>query len=121
MLGVSFKKLAASWSYAVEGIKRMLKEEQVFKIMFFIAILVTIAMFYFHLALLEKVALFGVIILVLVLELLNSIIEKLLDFVCPNQNGKVRIIKDAMAGIVLLACIGAAIIGILIFLPYLKT
>lgn len=119
MFWINFKKLTSSFGYAASGIIRMLKEEQVFRVMLFIAVLVSVAMFYFNLSLLEKIALFGLIILVLVLELLNSVIEKLLDFVCPGKNGKVGTIKDMMAGIVLLACIGAAVIGILIFLPHL--
>jgi len=86
--------------------------------MVLIAILVIVAMFYFGLPLIHKVLLFAIIVLVLVLELVNSVIERLLDFVCPGQNGKVKIIKDVMAGIVLLASLGAAVIGILIFLPY---
>jgi len=112
-------KLLKSFKFAFAGIVTILKEEHAFRVMFLIAISVIIAMFYFHLPLMQKVLLFTMIVLILVLELVNSVVEKVLDFVCPDFNGKVKIIKNMMAGIVLLACIGAAAIGILIFYPYL--
>lgn len=118
ILGINFKKLVRSFKFAFSGIVTILKEEHVFKVMFLIAILVIIAMFYFHLPLTQKVLLFTIIILVLVLELINSVVEKVLDFVCSDFNGQIKIIKNMMAGIVLLASIGAAIVGIMIFSPY---
>ena len=119
MFGISLKKLSKSFKYAFSGIKTIFEEEHAFKIMFFIAILVIVAMFYFHLPLLQKILLFALITLVLVLELINSVIEKVLDFVCPKANGRVRVIKDVMAGIVLMASVGAGIIGVLVFYPYI--
>lgn len=120
ILGINLKKLARSFKFAVAGIKTILEEEHAFKVMFLVAILVIIAMFYFNLPLTQKAVLFTMIILVLILELVNSVIEKVLDFVCSGFNGKIKVIKNVLAGIVLLACLGAATIGILIFLPYLK-
>ena len=118
IFSINFKKLAKSFKFGFAGIATILKEEHAFKIMFLIAILVIVSTFYFHLPLTQKVLLFTMIVLILVLELVNSVVEKVLDFVCPDFNGKVKIIKNMMAGIVLLTSIGAAIIGILIFLPY---
>jgi undecaprenol kinase len=117
---LDFKKIRKSFGFAITGIKTIFREEHAFRVMFLVAAIVIGFMFYFGLPLTQKLVLFGVIILILVLELLNSTIEKVLDFVCPGVNGKVKLIKDMMAGIVLLACIGAAVIGILIFIPYLK-
>jgi diacylglycerol kinase len=115
---IDFKKLGKSFKFAFAGLKIIFEEEHAFKIMFLVAVLVIVAMFYFDLPLTQKAALFTMIILVLILELVNSVIEKVLDFVCSGLNGKVKIIKDVMAGIVLLASLGAAAIGLLIFLPY---
>ena len=118
IFSIDFKKLLKSFKFAFSGLKIILEEEHAFKIMFLVAILVIIAMFYFNLPLTQKAVLFAMIILVLILELVNSVIEKVLDFVCSGLNGKVKIIKDVLAGIVLLASLGAAILGLLIFLPY---
>ena len=119
LFGVNFKKLIQSFKFAFCGIKTMLEEEQVFKVMILVSVLVIIAMFYLSLPLTQKAVLFALIILVLMLELVNSTIEKLLDFICPQTDGQVKKIKNMLAGMVLLSCFGAAIIGILIFSPYL--
>lgn len=115
---IDFKKLGKSFRFAFAGLKIVLEEEHAFKIMFLAAILVILAMFYYNVPLTQKAVLFTMIFLVLILELVNSVIEKVLDFVCSGMNGKIKIIKDVMAGIVLLASLGAAALGLLIFLPY---
>ena len=55
------------------------------------------------------------------LELINSIMERFLDFLQPNLDPRVKIIKDLLSAFVLLIAFGAAIIGILIFWPHFKT
>jgi len=117
-LGIDFRKLAASFKFAFSGIKIIFQEEQPFRIMVLIGLLVIIAMFYFGLPLTQKAILFLIIILVLALELTNSVIEKFLDITYPQNNYKVKRIKDVFAAIVLIACFGAAVIGILIFSQY---
>lgn len=117
-IGINFKKLAASFKFALSGMRVIFREEQPFQIMFLIAILVIIAMFYFNLPLTQKVVLLSIITLVLTLELINSVVEKFLDFVHPQNDNKIKRIKDVLAAIVLISCFGAAIIGILIFLPF---
>ncbi|MBI2450106.1 MAG: diacylglycerol kinase family protein [Candidatus Nealsonbacteria bacterium] len=114
---INFKKLVASFRFAFSGIKTIFKEEQPFRIMLYIAALVTAAMFYFNLSLTQKAVLFMIITLVLTLEVVNSIVEKFLDFIHPNIDGRIKIIKDMLAGIVLIASIASVIIGVLIFWP----
>ncbi len=59
--------------------------------------------------------------LVLVLECINSAVERLVDLVQPRLHGYVRDIKDIMAAAVLVASLGAAIVGLVILVPYLFT
>ncbi|MEK7555382.1 MAG: diacylglycerol kinase family protein [Patescibacteria group bacterium] len=113
------RKLKNSFIAAFSGLKDTLLEERSFKIMFITAFLVVATMFYFPTSRIKKVALLLMIFSVLILELINSIIERLLDFIHPFPNGQVKIIKDLMAAVVLVVSIGAAIIGLVIFLPYL--
>ena len=56
---------------------------------------------------------------VLVLECINSAVERLLDLVQPRLHGYVREIKDLMAGAVLIASLGAAVVGFIILVPSL--
>lgn len=51
------------------------------------------------------------------LELLNSQIERMLDYFCPQRDEKVRAIKDLSAGAVLLMVITDVVIGLVILLP----
>src|SRR3990167_1214482 len=111
-------KIIKNFKHAVDGIKDILIFERNFRIMILIALIVIGAMFYFPLARLEKAVLLVMIFSVLILELINVVIEKIMDFVQPEYDERVKIIKDLSAGGVLLASLGSVIIGIIIFWPY---
>ncbi len=116
---INLKKLKSSIKVAIVGLKSAVREEQTFKIQITVAILVIFFMFYFPLLTLERVVLILTIVLVLGLELINSQIERILDFLEPEFNHKIRRIKDLSASAVLVVTIGSIFIGILIFLPYI--
>lgn len=52
-------------------------------------------------------------------ELLNTALEALTDLASPEIHPLARRAKDAAAGAVLAAAIGAAAIGLIVFLPHL--
>jgi diacylglycerol kinase (ATP) len=56
---------------------------------------------------------------VLVAEMFNTAVELLVDLVSPGFNEKAGRIKDIAAGAVLVASIGAAMIGAVVFIPKL--
>jgi len=62
--------------------------------------------------------LFLVIILVLILEIINTIFERVIDILVPRQHPYAKVIKDMMAGAVLLACLGSVVLGWVIFYPH---
>ncbi|MCL5004869.1 MAG: diacylglycerol kinase family protein [Patescibacteria group bacterium] len=113
------KKLRDSLKYAVNGLKETLIFERNFKIMLFFALLAVFLMFYFPTSRTEKAVITTAIFAVLTLELINIAIERLLDFLQPEYSDKVRIIKDLMAAIVLLASLGAMVIGLIVFWPHI--
>lgn len=113
------KKISNGFRAAWNGFKETLIYEKSFKVMLVIAAIVIGAMFYFPTGPLEKVVLLATIFGVLVLELLNSVVERVMNALSPEYHEQARIIKDLMAAIVLLASIGAIIIGLMIFLPYI--
>ena len=82
--------------------------------------MVVIGMFYFNLTRGERVILFLVIMEVLVMELLNTVVERVVDILKPRIHPYARLIKDLMASTVLLSAILAIIIGWIIFLPHLR-
>jgi undecaprenol kinase len=115
---IDFKKLINSFKFASRGLK-LAFSEQTFRIICLFAVLAIILMIIFESSLEEKIIVILLITLVLSLELINSQIEKILNILQPNQDKKIKIIKDTSAAAVLLACLSALIIGILIFLPHL--
>ena len=55
---------------------------------------------------------------VLAAELFNTAIEKLVDLVSPERHPVAGRVKDIAAGAVLICAVAAAIIGLIIFIPY---
>jgi len=80
--------------------------------------MVIMAGFLFRVTAIEWVMLIFAIAMVLIAEALNTAIELLCDFVSPDRQELIRKTKDVAAGAVLLAAIGAASIGLIIFQPY---
>ena len=115
----NFRKLFRSFHCAFYGFKEVILKEQSFRIQLAIAFLVILFAVLLEISVLEFVVLLVAIIIVLVLELVNSVFERIVDIINPEFHPKIRAIKDISAGAVLLASIGAAIIGLLIFLPYI--
>ncbi len=93
--------------------------EQNFRIQIFVALLVLIAMLYFRITGIRAVMLIFSIVSVLVLEVINSIFEHLVDLLKPRLHYVVGEIKNMMAASVLLASVSAGIVGVIIFWPYL--
>lgn len=116
---LDFSRLVRSFRYAFRGVSHVFREEQSFRTQIVVALIVLILALFFHVKIWEAVALILVIIMVLVLELINSIFERIVDVLKPRMHPYVEAIKDMMSATVLLASLGAAIVGILIFYPYL--
>ena len=57
--------------------------------------------------------------LVMALELLNTAGEKLIDILSPGHDPRYGMVKDILAGAVLVAALVAAVAGALVFLPQL--
>lgn len=116
----NFKKLFKSFRYAGRGLKYVLRNEQNFQIEILIGLLVVILMYLFPTRTLEKIALFIAIFAVLVVELINTMFERVVDMLKPRVHPYAQLVKDIMAAAVLLSSIGAAVVGIIIFYPYIR-
>ncbi len=111
--------IGKSIQYALRGILYTYRHERNFRIQFFVGVVVLIAAFVLHMRSYEKIILAMMIAFVLVLELLNTTIEMFLDLLKPRLSPQVELVKDIMAGAVLLASIGSIIVGSIIFIPYI--
>jgi diacylglycerol kinase len=116
----NLRKFFQSFGHAFRGLKYMLRNEQNFQIEVLIGFFVMILMFIFDIRGTEKVALFLVIFSVLVMEIINTIFERVVDILKPRVHPYAQLIKDIMAAAVLIASIGAIVIGTIIFFPYFQ-
>jgi len=103
--------------YAFNGLRILLREEHNARVHVFISICVIVAGFVLEVSINEWLFLILSIGLVLTLEIINSSIENISDFVSPEKHEKIKIIKDLSAAAVLVGAITASVIGLLIFTP----
>lgn len=113
------KRFFKGFTYAFNGIRLSFKEGGNFRFHLFAALVVISLGFYFKISNNEWIAIMLCIALVLAAETFNTSIEKLTDIISPDFNKNAGAVKDLAAGAVLICAIGAAITGILIFIPYL--
>ena len=116
---INLKNLIKSFSHAWRGVKTLFKTEQSFRLQIFAAVLAVIFLGFLPVSFFEVVIILLLIVLVLVLEMINSIFERLVDTFKPRIHPVVGEIKDIMAAAVLLSSFFAAVIGVVIFLPHL--
>lgn len=111
------KKRIDSFGFAFKGIFDLFRSQPNAKIHLLAAFCVVVAGFYFQISTTEWCLCILSIFGVPAAEAFNTAIEYLTDLVSPDYHVLAGKAKDAAAGAVLLTAIGAALIGILIFLP----
>lgn len=106
-----------SIGYALKGMLLLIKTEASIQVQTSIAILLTIAGFYFNISLTEWMFQTFAIVLVLSIEALNTGLEKICDFVHEDFEYRIGFIKDIAAGAVAIASLGSFIVVLLLYLP----
>lgn len=115
----SVKKRIKSFSYAFAGLKVLFKEEHNARIHAVATLLVVAAGILFRITAGEWIAVVLCIGMVISAEAVNSSIERCADFVKQERDDRKRDIKDLGAAAVLVCAIAAAVVGCIIFIPYL--
>ena len=108
-----------SFVFAINGFIQLIKSERNFIVQFIIFLLVLGISFYFKISKIEWLFILLCSLMVFCLEALNTSIEKLCDFVQPEMDEKIKIIKDISAAAVFIVSMFSGIIGIIIFWKYL--
>ena len=110
-----------SFKYAFSGISYVLKTSRNFKIQLIFAIISLMIGFLLQISQSNYVILIATIMSVLILEILNTSIESIVDLVVKKEfSSLAKISKDTSAGAVLLASINSVIIAVDIFVPKIK-
>lgn len=111
-------RLVKSFLHASRGVRHVWKTQLNFRVQVVAAALVVAAMFVFDVQPWQKVTLLLLIMTVLILEIVNTVSEHLVDLFEPRLNHYVRDIKDLMAAAVFLASFVAIAIALVIFGPF---
>ena len=114
------KKRIKSFGYAFKGIAKFVSGEVNAWIHCTAIVVVTLMGFYFHITPTEWTAVVICFGMVLAAEGFNTAIERLVNLVSPGFHPIAGDVKDIAAGAVLVCAISAAIVGLIIFVPYLK-
>lgn len=111
------KKIQHAW----HGILAIFRTESSFRFQVAVAIILVAVLFALPLEAWVRALLFFVAIFVLVVESINTTQERVLDIVHPRWKEEVGMIKDMLAGTVLLAVIGAVLLGFILLGPTILT
>lgn len=112
-------RLAQGFRYAFLGLKLAWAEELNFRIEILCALLAIVLGIVLHLPPAEFALLVLTISAVLAVEAFNTALEELCDKFQPTHDPHIAKIKDLSAAAVLLVSTGAAIVGIILFVPHL--
>jgi diacylglycerol kinase len=113
-------KILQAFRYAARGILMFFRSERNGAIQLIIAVSTLMAGVFLHISTQDWIHVIMCIGAVFTAEMLNTALEKLCDMIRPEQDPRVRDIKDLAAGAVLVTAIASAAIGGMIFLPYLR-
>src|ERR1700752_4951667 len=115
---INGRRFIKSFKYAFEGVHYAFRNDQnllVHLIAAFIVINVSIALRVSP----SQMAILGLtMMMVIIAEMINSAIEKMVDLITKEHRQEAKIAKDVAAGMVLVTAIAAIVIGTLIFYPY---
>ncbi|MBP9728221.1 MAG: diacylglycerol kinase family protein [Candidatus Moranbacteria bacterium] len=112
------KRFARSLTHAGKGILFTLKNERNFQIEAVATGVVGLLMAWLPLSTTENIFLILATTAVLTIELVNTAIERVMDILKPRIHPYARVVKDIMAGAVLVVSCGALLTGIIIFSPH---
>lgn len=117
MSSFSLKKRIASFSYALSGIAHLIRHEHNAWIHLMATLVTLSAGLYFELERVDWALVIMAISLVWLGEGLNTAVELLANAITTEPHPLIGHAKDVAAGAVLLSALGAAAIGLLVFLP----
>ncbi|MBU0897831.1 diacylglycerol kinase family protein [Patescibacteria group bacterium] len=116
---IKITRLCKSFIYAWRGLRKVFKEEQNLRIQAVVGLVAFILAWFFQVSRWEWIVLVLIVMIVIIMELANSVVERIVDALKPRIHIYVKEIKDIMAASVLVSSIIAFIVGCIIFWPHL--
>ncbi|TFW05575.1 diacylglycerol kinase [Oxalobacteraceae bacterium OM1] len=113
-------RIFSAFSYSLQGLKTAWRNEHAFRQELFIVVPGIVIALALPLSPLEKVALIGVLIILLIVELLNSAIEAVVDRISFEHHPLSKNAKDLGSAAVMLTLILAGLTWAVIVLPLFR-
>lgn len=114
----SIRKRVRSFRYAFAGLGLLFREEHNARIHGVVALVVVALGLVFDIKASEWVAVVVCIAMVVSAEIVNSALERVADFIKEERDDRKRDIKDLGAAAVLVCAMGAVVVGLVVFVPY---
>jgi len=114
------RKITRSFKHASNGLRYAVSYERNFQIELVIGLFVLALIFIFKIKNWEAIVLLLMVMWVLITELTNTVVERVVDILKPRIHPYARLIKDIMAAVVLISAIVAILVGVIIFYPYFR-
>ncbi|MFW6119731.1 MAG: diacylglycerol kinase family protein [Petrotogales bacterium] len=109
------RKFHQSLSFATKGIVLLFKTERNFRIQCIIGVSIILFSIVIQMEITSLLWIIMSVMLVIILEGVNTVVEKLMDLLERKINHEVKIVKDIAAGIVLLGSFTSIMIGCIVF------
>ena len=114
------KKRIKGLIIAISGMFFLLKNEDSIKVQSLFFLLFIFLGYYFEITKNEWIIHIILIGFILTAEALNTVAEKICDFINPKYDDRIKLIKDISAGAVSFAVISSLIVLIIIYYPYVS-
>lgn len=115
----SIKNRLKSFKYAFNGLRVLFKDEHNARIHLFVTIIVFLLGLWLDISGVEWLVILLLIAIVFSLEIINSSIERICDYLSPKIDDRIKKIKDLSSAAVLVSAIISVVCGLIIFVPKL--
>ena len=116
---MSIQKRINSVQFACQGLTDLVKSQPNARLHLMVSIAVLGTGYYCRISKFDWIAVVLCMVLVISLEAVNTALEYLTDLVSPEYHPLAGKVKDVAAAAVLIAAMGAVVVGLLVFVPYL--
>lgn len=107
-------RLVNALRYSMEGLAAAVRHEEAFRIELFLAVVLISASFFFAVSGIARALMIASVLLVLIVELLNSAVEVIVDRISMDPHPLAKRAKDIGSAAVLLSLINAAAVWALV-------
>lgn len=108
-----------SFQHAFDGIVWAFRTQPNFRVHLVCSVLAVGSGLYLHITTVEMTIIIFTILLGLAAEMINTAFESVTDLVTTEWRQQAKIAKDVSAGMMLLVAVGAILVAIFVFSPYI--